>query len=116
ERQGALCYPSCDPGWQGRLTRCVMACPPGFKDDGVSGCIKPASYGRGAGYALWREGACKKDNPQGCEKNGALWYPKCKAGYHNVGCCTCSPDCPASYKDYGVGCSPPVKSRGVGVP
>jgi hypothetical protein len=48
------------------------------------------------------------------EKNGLLCYPKCKAGYHNVGCCTCSIDCPPGFNDYGIGCSKPSYDRGAG--
>lgn len=29
-----------------------------------------------------------------CEKYGLVVYPKCKPGYHNVGCCICRPSVP----------------------
>jgi hypothetical protein len=55
-------------------------------------CQKPAAYGRGAGYVS--SDACAKNNAQGCEQYGALYYPKCAENFHAVGCCVCSPDCP----------------------
>lgn len=59
------------------------------------------SYGRGAGYA-WQFGdwfnldgafeRCNRNHTQGCEQWGLVVYPKCARGYHNVGCCICSPN------------------------
>ncbi|ETV94633.1 hypothetical protein H310_11627, partial [Aphanomyces invadans] len=86
----------------------------GVTDIGVS-CTKPAVYGRGAGYALWQEDTCKKENGGMCEKNGLMWYPPCKAGFHSVGCCTCSPDCPAGTTDDGAFCRKDSYGVGVGV-
>jgi hypothetical protein len=61
-----------------------------YRDDGTS-CWAD-SYGRGSGYAIWNEGKCKDENPStGCEKWGAMWYPKCKPGYSNAACCICEP-------------------------
>lgn len=38
-------------------------------------------------------GRCEKDNGVGnCEKNGLIYYPKCKPGFYNVGCCICRPN------------------------
>ncbi len=101
--------------WQSKIP-----CPSGFRNDGAY-CFKPAPYGRGAGYP-WKFGdglndkgmykRCKKDNKQGCEKNGAIVYPKCKPGYFNVGCCTCSPKCPANMKDIGISCHKPMPPPG----
>ena len=62
------------------------------------------------------EAACEKDNPQGCEKNGLIWYPKCKAGFHAAGCCVCSPDCPAGTTDTGATCNKNSHGRGAGSP
>lgn len=45
----------------------------------------PGSYGRGTGFAVWDEARCAKGNPQGCEKNGLIFYPKCSAGYKGIG-------------------------------
>lgn len=76
-------------------------CPKGFTDAGAT-CTKPASYGRGTGFMSQKD--CEEKNPQGCEKNMLLYYPKCKEGFHAVGCCVCSPDCPKDMKDIGVAC------------
>ncbi len=122
ENSAGLCYSSCKDGYSGALTMCVPSCPSDFRDDGLY-CYKPDSYGRGSGYA-WAFGdgfntdgalaRCNADNPSvGCEINGALAYPKCKAGYHNVGCCVCSPDCPSNTVDIGVSCQKSTYDRGV---
>ncbi len=37
-----------------------------------------------------------------CEKNGALFYPKCRPGYNNIGCCICRPHKP-NCKALGMG-------------
>jgi len=81
---------------------CHSVCPKGFRNDGLF-CRK-AEYGRGAGYP-WKFGdalndkgmksRCEKKHGRGkCEKNGAIFYPKCKSGYKNVGCCICRPSRP----------------------
>ena len=50
-------------------------------------------YGRGAGFPIWDQATCEGQNPtNGCERYLAMYYPKCKAGFHAVGCCICSPD------------------------
>lgn len=36
-----------------------------------------------------------------------MYYPKCKPGFHNFGCCICSPDCPENYTDIGLFCLKP---------
>ena len=122
-----LCYAPCRAGYGGVATLCYAACPGGFHDDGLY-CSKPAPYGRGAGYA-WQIGdpllpdysgprkRCEKDNGVGnCEQWGALMYPKCKAGFHNVASNVCSPDCPATWEDIGVSCKKPSYDRGIGQP
>eukprot|EP00662_Eupelagonemidae_sp_cell21_P028545 gene28545-7432_t len=43
-----------------------------------------------------------------CETHGLLAYPKCNDSFHNVGCCVCTPDCPAGWDDIGVSCRKPV--------
>jgi hypothetical protein len=91
---------------------CWQNCPGGFRDDGAF-CAKPGPYGRGAGYALWDEGKCRRQNGA-CEKSGLIWYPKCRAGFHPVGCCVCSPDCVNGMKDIGVSCAKGSYGRGVG--
>jgi hypothetical protein len=34
---------------------------------------------------VWDEAKCNKENPQGCEKDGLVFYPKCSAGYKGIG-------------------------------
>ena len=114
-RVGPVCWSSCPPGYKdygvgcekppaygngGGRTPDLSPCPPGLKDDGTS-CWGDL-YGRGAGYAWqWGDPAfdysragdrCNNENSQGCEQDGLIWYPKCKAGYHKVGCCVCETD------------------------
>ena len=110
-----MCYPTCKSGYSGVGPVCWQNCPPGFTDTGAD-CLKPASYGRGAGYALWHKSECESENPQGCEKNGLLYYPKCKEGFHSVGCCICSPDCSDGMTDIEVSCQKQSYGRGAGVP
>ena len=70
-----------------------------IRDDGTSCWVD--TYGRGAGYGFWwpfessskAMERCEKDEGDGnCEWNGAIVYPKCKKGYHNIACCLCEPD------------------------
>lgn len=110
-----LCYPKCAAGYTGVGPVCYQGCPNGYTNNGLF-CAKPASYGRGTGYALWNEDKCKSENPQGCEKNGLLWYPNCAKNFHAVGCCVCSPDCPDGMNDIGVSCAKKTYGRGVGKP
>lgn len=122
-KDGQLCYPACQTGYGGAGPVCYSNCPAGFNDIGAL-CQKPKSYGRGAGYALnfgefSLDGAkkrCEKDNSQGCEQNGLLYYPKCKANFHAVGCCVCSPDCPGGLTDTGTDCAKKSYGRGAGSP
>ena len=127
EMNAGLCYPKCQVGYKGVGLVCLQeSCPSGFRDDGAL-CGKPESYGRGAGYA-WQIGdtpfddggqfkRCTGEHGAGnCEKNGLLVYPKCRANFHAVGCCVCSPDCPGGMTDIGVSCQKPSHGRGVGVP
>ena len=76
------------------MANAAGTCPPNFKDIGAH-CMKPQPEGRGVGSTT----ECKD-----CEKCGLLYYPKCKAGFHAVGCNICSPDCPKDMKDIGVSC------------
>lgn len=113
-KSGLLCYPKPEPGYSVVAGVYSQDCPLGFKDNGLF-CAKPDSYTRGAGYA-WKLGdkafsldgardRCTVDNSQGCDTEGAVVYPKCKANFHAVGCCTCSPDCPVGMTDIGVSCA-----------
>lgn len=94
-------------------------CPEGqgYKNDGCT-CRRPVdifakdSYGRGVGTPLK---TCDANE----EKDGALCYPKCKAGYNGVGP-VCWGACPAGYKNDGATCRKDVviqakKSYGRGV-
>jgi hypothetical protein len=117
EKNGQLCYPQCREGHIGNGPVCYQNCPAGsgLKDIGAL-CQKSAPYGRGAGYALWSKGQCEKDNPGGCELSSALYYPRCKTGYKAVGCCICSPVCPAGMTDTGTDCVKNSYGRGAGSP
>jgi len=116
---GSICYPACQPGYENilsnicRKTGCGGLA--GAVDQGVS-CAKPGSYGRGTGYVSFEERKCKRDYGQnGCEWLGAMVYPKCKAGFYNVGHNVCSPKCPDGYGDSGANCFKPTYGRGAGV-
>lgn len=115
DQNGLLCYPKCKDNYAGNGPVCWGKCPTGFNDIGAF-CQKPAPYGRGAGYAVWNEQKCNTENSIGCEKWGAMWYPKCKPGFHNVAANICSPDCPTGYSDTGTGCTKPNYGRGAGEP
>jgi hypothetical protein len=123
EKNAGLCYPKCPAGFTGVGPVCWQNCPPEYTNTGAH-CLKPKPYGRGGGYP-WKFGdslndsgmfsRCEGDNGRGnCEKNGLVVYPKCRAGFHAVGCCVCSPDCPAGMKDIGVSCQKQSSGRGVG--
>ena len=120
-----LCYKPCETDYKGVGPICWQNCSPGFRDDGAF-CFKPAPYGRGGGYP-WKFGdglnddgmrsRCEKDHGKGnCEKDGLIFYPKCKPGFHKFGCCVCTPNCPPGQTDIGVSCAKRSYSRGVGVP
>lgn len=125
EKDAGLCYTKCRDGFTGVGPVCWRSCPSGYRDDGAF-CAKPAAYGRGGGYP-WKFGdpafnldnaraRCEGDNGGAgtCEQDGAIWYPKCKAGFVKVGCCLCSPACPAGMTDIGVSCAKESYGRGVG--
>ncbi len=111
ENDAGLCYPVCGPGYYGVGPVCWQACPPGFVDTGLD-CLKPAPYGRGTGW--WTQARCEAGTGGACEEWGGLWYPVCAPGFHPVGCCVCSPDCPAGMTDVGVSCQKNTYGRGVG--
>jgi hypothetical protein len=123
EYDAGLCYPKCQAGYDGVGPVCWESCPAGFTNTGGH-CLKPGAYGRGAGYP-WKFGdalndsgmkaRCEADHGAGnCEKSGAIFYPKCKAGFNAVGCCVCSPACPSGMLDIGVSCQKRSYGRGVG--
>jgi hypothetical protein len=103
EKDGALCYPKCEPGYNGVGPVCWQDCPSGFTDIGVS-CAKPSAYGRGAGHP-WKIG----------DRAFSL-DPKCTPGFHSVGCCICSPDCINGMRDDGALCAKKSYGCGVGTP
>ena len=114
EQQAGLCYATCAEGWEGAADNCVQDCPNEFRDDGLY-CAKPEAYGRGAGYPAWDWDRCESIHGKDqCEWSGALIYPKCREGFHPVGCCVCSPNCPDGWDDIGVSCKKPMQNRGVG--
>ena len=45
-----------------------------------------------------------------------MWYPKCKEGFHAVGCCICSPNCQNGMTDAGVSCTKKSYGRTAGKP
>ena len=125
EKDAGLCYPKCREGFKGVGPVCWRSCPDKFRDDGAF-CAKPEPYGRGGGYP-WQFGdaafdlsgarrRCEGANGGAgtCEQDGAIFYPKCKAGFTKVGCCICSPACPAGMTDIGVSCAKETYGRGVG--
>lgn len=123
ELDAGLCYPQCRAGFDGVGPVCWQDCPSSYRDDGAF-CAKPEAYGRGAGYA-WQFGdglnlndavaRCERDHGRGqCEQNGLIIYPKCRSGFHAVGCCVCSPNCPAGMSDIGVSCAKQSYGRGAG--
>ena len=115
EKNGLLCYPKCKSGYKGADPVCWQSCPSSFKNHGAF-CLKPKPYGRGAGYVVWDKDKCRKRHKQGCEKNGLLYYPKCKSGFHATGCCICSPNCANGQSDIGISCAKKSYGRGAGTP
>lgn len=103
-QSGAICYRACKTGYTMVAGVCWQSsCPSGYRDDGAY-CAKPAAYGRGTGYVLWDGAKCESQNSQGCEKWGAMWYPKCREGFYAAGANICSPGCPSGMTDIGVSC------------
>ena len=112
EETSALCYPKCRSGYYGVGPVCWQSCPSGFKDTGTD-CLKPPSYGRGAGSIpnIFHGDSCPSSKP---DKWGGLCYSRCKEGFHNVACCVCSPNCPDGMVDIGVSCQKHSYGRGAG--
>ncbi|CAN0572845.1 unnamed protein product, partial [Laminaria digitata] len=110
DRIGLLCYKKCGKNMKRFGFDCHSVCPAGMRNDGLF-CRK-AEYGRGVGFP-WKFGDALNDNGMKkrceakhgkgkCEKNGLIFYPKCKSGYKNVGCCICRPNRP-NCKALGLG-------------
>jgi hypothetical protein len=89
-----LCYPSCNPGYQGVGPVCWQICPAGFHDDGLT-CRKDGSIiGADTSKCPWYD-ICGLTFAQGCSV--------CPAGYHDDGC-TCRIDPQIFWKSsYGRG-------------
>ena len=114
ENSVGLCYPVCRAGYYGTMTMCIPYCPSGYRNDGLY-CFKPSPYGRGGGYVIWDGPKCNRENSSvGCEQWGAMWYPRCRSGFYNFGCCICTPTCPPGMTDIGISCQKPTYDRGVG--
>eukprot|EP00198_Chlamydomonas_reinhardtii_P001547 XP_001690883.1 predicted protein [Chlamydomonas reinhardtii] len=124
---GQLCYPACNAGFSMVGPVCWQtSCPANFVPTAID-CIKPAPYGRGAGFP-WQIGdplfnydnalrRCRAANPGvDCEMDGLICYPKCRAGFVKFGCCTCTPQCPPPMRDTGVSCLKQNYPNGAGVP
>jgi hypothetical protein len=102
QRIGLLCYDNCPAGTARSGFDCHSVCPSGMRDDGLF--CRATEYGRGAGYPWQPQDGfsddgmikrCEKAHGKGnCEKDGAIYYPKCKSGYQAFGCCICRPSKP----------------------
>ena len=134
EKDGALCYPKCRSGYHGVGPVCWQSCGGFGRDDGAF-CAKPSSTVverdalctgcTGCSKCSWRGcsgcSGCSDCSTKRCRSNeqghGALCYPKCRSGYHNVACCTCSPNCPSGMKDNKVvSCTKKSYGRSAGSP
>lgn len=124
EDSNGICYPVCPAGMKGDGPLCWQTCPQGFGDIGVS-CAKPKATSSGGfgwqfgdkafDYDTGPRARCEAENGAGnCYRNGLIWYPKCKPGFHKVGDLVCSPDCPATMRDDGAYCAKTTSPRGAG--
>jgi hypothetical protein len=95
EKVGELCYKRCPIGKKRSGVDCHTVCPDGMRDDGLYCRKEKADYGRGGGWTSKK--ACTKATKQDCEKDGALWYKKCRDGYTKKGlfCYANKPNCKA---------------------
>jgi len=109
QETAGLCSQPCGTDERGIATFCYKNCPAEFRDDGLY-CGKPSAYSRGAGYVVWDKAKCEKENPQGCEQAGAIWYPKCRAGFKGA-VTQCTVVCPNGWDDIGVSCKKPSRFR-----
>jgi hypothetical protein len=101
DRIGLLCYDRCPRGFKRWGFDCHQNCPSGWRNDGLY--CRHAEYWRGGFPWKWSDGfsskgmyrRCEAKHGRGrCEKWGAIVYPKCKSGYHNIACCICRPSVP----------------------
>lgn len=97
----------CPSGWNKRGVGAAAWCDQWYNrkvDCGLFWCYFPTVRTRSATIT------CRSNE----DKNGGLCYPKCSPGYYAVGCCVCSPSCPANTVDIGVSCQKDSYGRGVG--
>ena len=79
EKNGSLCYPKCNSGYNGAGPVCWQVCPSGYRDDGAY-CAKPAAYGRGTGRAP-DKGPC----PEGQRDDGTSCWEDLKVKTEDKG-------------------------------
>ena len=105
DRIGLLCYDKCGKNMKRFGFDCHSVCPEGMANQGLF--CRATEYGRGAGYP-WKFGdalndngmrsRCEKKHGKGnCQKQGLIFYAKCKSGYTNIGliCRPKQPNCKA---------------------
>lgn len=95
--------------------KALQDCKPGWRDDFLY-CRKP-EYGRGFGHftqsgcldnPMTKELKTKYNAAAECHKPASsplIWYPKCRPGFDNFGCCICRPlgiDSASCKKEYGA--------------
>jgi hypothetical protein len=120
-----LCKKQCATGYHDVGGVCWKVCPEGYRDDGAT-CRNPTnahiigkhsyvaktfvrhSYGRGVG----KPAQCSADSN---EITAGLCYKPCPSGYSRQTIGVCAQDCPAGARDFGVGCSREMYSRGSGI-
>ena len=67
---------------------CFRACPDGFFGRAYDKC-----WANGAdSFGVMKRSADRLKCNDDEDKDGLRCYPKCKAGFHKVGCCLCQPD------------------------
>lgn len=101
-------YKPCKSGEVDTGYLCREKCKSGYKDIAGVCWAEDGTYGRGVGFP-WKFGdkafnydaakeRCENEHGIGnCEMEGLIYYPKCKKGFKNVGCCLCEPDGGLSY-------------------
>lgn len=67
---------------------CFRDCPDGFFGRAHEKCWANGADSLGIMRRVTDRYQCNDDE----DKNGYMCYPKCKSGYHAVGCCLCEPD------------------------
>ena len=77
---------------------CKKNCPNGWASSSID-CFKPSSYGRGFGLDFGTRVGHGILAQEKIHKGVSIAYPKCRNGFHPVGCCVCSPDCPAGSRN-----------------